>query len=119
MPLRSMAEIEAFARKESGVLPHRNLDEATTIEDDLGITGDDAAEFMEKFFEAFGVDASGFDFGRYFHDEGLNPFLVLLMPFRRYRDRQKKIPITLAMLAKAVECQRWDAASIESAGTKA
>lgn len=119
MSVRLMAEIEAFARKESGVLPHRNLHGATTIEDDLGITGDDAAEFMEKFFDVFGVDASGFDFGRYFHDEGFNPFLVLLMPFRRYRDRQKKIPITLAMLAKAVECRRWDAASIESGGTKA
>lgn len=38
------------------------------------------------------------------------------MPFRRYRDRQKKVPLTLGMLAKSVELKRWDAASIESAG---
>lgn len=58
-----IAAVEAFARKESGVLPGRNLHSETTIEDDLSITGDDAVEFMETFFAEFGVDSSGFDFG--------------------------------------------------------
>ncbi|GKT00877.1 DUF1493 family protein [Acidovorax sp. SUPP3434] len=113
-----IAAVEAFARKESGVLPSRNLHSETTIEDDLSITGDDAVEFMETFFAEFGVDSSGFDFGRYFHNEGFNPLQLFWMPLRRYRDRQRKVPITLGMLAKSVELKRWDAARIESAGPR-
>ncbi len=73
---------------------------------------------METFFADFGVDSSGFDFGRYFHNEGFNPLQLFLMPFRRYRDRQKKVPLTLGMLTKSVELKCWDAASIESAGPR-
>lgn len=118
MVINPVAAVEAFARKESGVLPGRNLHSETTIEDDLSITGDDAVEFMETFFAEFGVDSSGFDFGRYFHNEGFNPLQLFWMPLRRYRDRQRKVPITLGMLAKSVELKRWDAARIESAGPR-
>ncbi|MDX2284080.1 MAG: DUF1493 family protein [Bacteroidia bacterium] len=41
----------------------------TWIEADLGITGDDAAELMQRFAAAYHVDLSGFRFDRHFHPE--------------------------------------------------
>lgn len=110
-------EIEDFARKESGIFPSKTINQLTTIEDDLQITGDDAVDFMEKFFEKFEVDYATFDFHRYFNGEGLNPFKMLLLPFPGFRAKLRKeamkVPLTLEMLARAVELKRWDAAKIE------
>lgn len=112
-----IAELEDFARRESGVFPSKILNQLTTIEDDLQITGDDAVDFMEKFFDKFEVDYEAFDFQRYFNGEGLNPFKMLLLPFPGFRAKLKKevikVPLTLGMLAKAVELKRWDAKKIE------
>ncbi|WCM89052.1 DUF1493 family protein [Acidovorax sp. NCPPB 3576] len=112
-----VAELEDFARRESGVFPSKILNQLTTIEDDLQITGDDAVDFMEKFFDKFEVDYEAFDFQRYFNGEGLNPFKMLLLPFPGFRAKLKKevikVPLTLGMLAKAVELKRWDAKKIE------
>lgn len=108
-----IAEIEDFARKESGIFPRKKINQSTTIEDDLDITGDDAIDFMGKFFDKFEVDYQGFFFDRYFTEEGLNPFKIFLLPFPSFRKKMKKVPITLGMLAKAVELKRWDAEKIE------
>lgn len=85
-----VAELEDFARRESGVFPSKILNQLTTIEDDLQITGDDAVDFMEKFFDKFEVDYEAFDFQRYFNGEGLNPFKMLLLPFPGFRAKLKK-----------------------------
>ncbi|AVS76988.1 hypothetical protein C8244_03430 [Paracidovorax avenae] len=112
-----IAEIEDFARKESGVSPKKVLNQQTTIEDDLDVTGDDAVEFMGNFFDKFGVDYQEFVFDRYFTEEGLNPFKILLLPFPSFRKKMRKVPITLEMLAKAVQLKRWDAEKIEGQRT--
>ncbi|QNF31853.1 DUF1493 family protein [Adhaeribacter swui] len=50
----------------------------SSIENDLGITGDDAVELLEKFAQKFKVDLDGFDFSKYFSPEGVyvNPLLI-------------------------------------------
>ncbi len=76
-----------------------------TIEDDLGITGDDAYEMIEKFAQAFHVDMSKLQFTEYFQTEKeldifpplfvilllkllLFPFSVLILPFSRSASRE-------------------------------
>lgn len=41
-----------------------------SLSNDLGIYGDDAAEFIVSFSEKFNVDISEFNFDRYFEGEG-------------------------------------------------
>lgn len=43
------------------------------IENDLGITGDDADELIELFIKQFNVKSEGFDSGKYFDEEGFDP----------------------------------------------
>jgi len=66
----------------------------TRIEDDLGITGDDADELIQKFEKHFHVDMATLNFSDYFYSEGmyflptaillkliLLPFSILVLPF--------------------------------------
>ena len=48
----------------------------TTLEKDLGITGDDADEFMDAFFKEFNIHFEDFDTGKYFHSEGFDIFFL-------------------------------------------
>jgi len=59
----------------------KNTTSKTQIESGLGITGDDAAELIQKFEQHFHVDMSGLNFATYFYDEavGLNPFPALFL----------------------------------------
>ena len=56
-----------------------DFDMKSSIEDELGITGDDAIEFMEKFAAKYKVDLSDFEVSKYFSPEGFsgNPFIAL------------------------------------------
>lgn len=64
----------------------------THIEDDLGITGDDAAELMQKFSKKFNVDLTGFDFMKSFDPEGVDLSFLLLIP-----------PLLIALLVALVK----------------
>lgn len=46
----------------------------TSIENDLGITGDDAIDFIEEFSEEFNVDIQLFEYEKYFKPEGNSIF---------------------------------------------
>ena len=61
----------------------------------------DAEELMVRFFDRFGVDREGFVFQSYFPVER---FGWLRNPFRR---PQPGRPLTVALLARAVEMGRW------------
>lgn len=71
---------------------------------ELGIDGDDAFEFMERFASKFDVEAGNYRW--YFHhgEEGQNiGGLLFAPPYRRVDD----IPISLNTLTEAVETKRW------------
>lgn len=42
----------------------------TTLEKDLGMSGDDALEFIAEVGLRFNVDVSAFQFSKYFYSEG-------------------------------------------------
>ncbi|AXK66539.1 MULTISPECIES: DUF1493 family protein [unclassified Burkholderia] len=103
-------EIEAFVRSEVGLGRSKPLAAGTRLWDDLGQTGDEANDFMERFFERFAVDTGDFDFHRYFLMEGEG---LLYSLFRRWVLRKphdfKRESITLAMLHRAAVEGKWDA----------
>lgn len=67
----------------------------TDIEMDIGITGDDAADYIVEFGKRFNVDVSDFDFDEHFDPEGTIFF------FREMRNKNKK-PITIEVLINSI-----------------
>ncbi|MFP6560283.1 DUF1493 family protein [Paraburkholderia sp. B3] len=110
-------QLELFAREELGrplFGGKLNLLPASRLEDDLGLTGLDAVEFIDKWAETFKVQVQDFPYRRYFRPEGqelVSGFLGLFS--KRYR-RETTVPLTLGMLAEAMKRGRWDTAEIEA-----
>lgn len=112
-PQEVSAELEAFIRKEVGLSPKKALNPSDTLEDDPGITGDDADEFMGAFSKRFNVKPGDFDFLRYFEMEGFSiwPFSVFTNWLHRRRGIKKhdqREPLTVAMLQQAIDSGVWD-----------
>jgi hypothetical protein len=109
--------LEAFAREELGrplFGGQLNLQPTSLLEADLGLTGLDAVEFIDKWAETFNVRAQGFPYSRYFGPEGqqlMSWFLGLFS--KRFRPPQL-VPLTLGMLAEAMRRGCWDTEQIEA-----
>lgn len=83
-------ELIVFIKEES--LPESLLvTEDLSIEDDLGISGDDAYDFIMTFSKKFQVDLSTFDYSLYFPPE---------LP--RFRSVSHKKLLTVGMLNRAI-----------------
>ncbi len=83
----------------------KKISEATSINHDLPIDGDDAYELLKSVKNEFGTDFDRLDFHRYFHDEGEVfpfPFLWNWLPFIR-----KKKNLTVRHLFDAVKKGAW------------
>lgn len=83
----------------------KRLNENTSVEDDMGISGMDAVDFITDYAKEFNVDITEFDYTKYFYAEGgvdlINPILNL---FKKQEDRINIRPETLTLkhLAEAV-----------------
>lgn len=113
--------LEAFTREELGrpLFGGRlNIQPSSRLEHDLGLTGLDAVEFIDKWAKTFNVDAVGFPYRRYFSPEGqelLSSFLGLFS--KRFRP-PPLVPLTMAMLEEAIRRGRWDTAAIEARASR-
>ncbi|QCP51424.1 DUF1493 family protein [Trinickia violacea] len=108
--------IEAFAREEIGQPLFRRLTftPETRLDEDAGLAGVDAIEFIDKWALTFDVAAQGFPYDRYFSGDGFDLAALLLCFFpKRFRD-PPLVPITLGMLAEATRRGRWDTQEIEA-----
>ena len=75
----------------------------TLIEDDLGITGDDAYELIIELSKMYHIDMKDFEFSKYFNDEP------------SFSDTSKKvIPFTVGHLEKAIIAGRLNEEVINS-----
>jgi hypothetical protein len=72
--------------------------------DCLGIEGDDAFDFIDRFAAGFGVDVN--DYRWYFHhgEEGWNLGGLF---FRPPNGRVDRMPITPVILTEAIRSKRW------------
>lgn len=108
MPDNVTPDLILFIRQETGLPENRQIFRTDRVEDDLDLTGDEAFEFMEKFFEHFGIARGDYEFQRYFNEEGFNLFVILAMPFsKKIRKKYDREPLTVGMLDQAVEAGVW------------
>lgn len=110
--------LEAFTREELGrplFGGKLNLRPESRLEQDLGVTGLDAVEFIDRWAEAFGVDAQAFPYRRYFGPEGQELLSSLIGLFVKRLRRPARRPLTLGMLAEATRRGKWDTDAIEAA----
>ncbi|MBN3805622.1 DUF1493 family protein [Paraburkholderia sp. Ac-20336] len=112
-PQEVSAELEAFIRKEIGLSPKKQLNPSDTLEHDLGVTGDDADDFMDAFSKHFNVKPGDFEFLRYFEMEGFSvwPFSIFTNWLHRrwgIKKYDQTEPLTVAMLQQAIALGVWD-----------
>lgn len=106
-------ELQDFIRKQIGLSSKRKLNASESLEDDFGVTGDDADEFMGAFARRFNVESGDFEFLRYFEMEGLGiwPFSILTNWLHRrqgIKKYEKTEPVTVGMLQRAIDLGIWD-----------
>ena len=87
------------------------LTRQTDLVADLGLIGDDALEFMEKYATAFSVESGDYDYLSYFCPEQL-----WVLP--KFRKTKKKYIITLGMLELAAKTGVWNKEFLEIARSK-
>jgi Protein of unknown function (DUF1493) len=93
--LRQVAKKREFTRRTDLVL-------------DLGLVGDDAIEFMDKYASEFDVKQGDYETSAYFDAEGL----WLLPTFKKQKEKKK---ITLGMLYLAAKSGKWDSEKLNQA----
>lgn len=101
-----LAMVSAFIRV------RRKLTLEDTLFYDLGIDGDDAADFFEEFGKAFQVDLTDFKIEKYFGPEASDPFSSIATWVRGWRTGDHHsaagvVPITLRDLVEAARAGRW------------
>ncbi len=90
--------------------PKSRLSAETSINQDLGMDGDDGDEFMQAFSRRFAVDLGTFPYDNYFGVEAAaTPISITVTLFRRLTTGKwsKHSPLTLRQLAEAVENGSW------------
>lgn len=88
-------------------LNNNTVDENTSINNDLELTGDDAYFSMLHFSKKFEINLSEIDFNRYFLPE-LLPFKYFYYSiFKSSKLKGKKPPITLKHLTEVIERGKW------------
>jgi acyl carrier protein len=90
--------------------PKNRLSAETSVNDDLGMDGDDGVEFMQTFGERFSVDLSAFPHDKYFGPEAsATPLPMIEGVVRRVTTGRWSdlAPLTLRDLTEAVEQRGW------------
>ena len=104
--MESLAESVVGFVAESLAVPAERLNAGTRLEEDLGVTGADAADFLKAFSERFGVDMVGLDFHRHFGPEAACNPLSWLIPLDSHQ-RYGLCPVTIDHLVRVAETKRW------------
>ena len=86
----------------------KKITRETEVENDLGIYGDDADEFLIDFGKEFSVDVSQFPIGEYFSDEGDFILPAIIRSFTNTKKRGRK-SFTVGHLEKAIFSGKLDA----------
>ncbi|CAD6559694.1 DUF1493 family protein [Paraburkholderia metrosideri] len=110
--------LEAFTREELGRPIFGGpikLTPVSRLEKDLGVTGLDGIEFIDKWSDQFNVQINDFPYRRYFSAEGQLLFSSLIGLFSKRRRKPELMPLTLGMLADAMRLGKWDTEQLESA----
>lgn len=116
-PQEVSADLAAFIRKEAGISEKSAIRPSSVIEEDFGITGDDADNFMGAFSRRFNVQPGDFDFNRYFEMEGFSGPLFFITNWLHKRwgikKYEKRELLTVSMLQHAIDLGVWDSQQLK------
>ena len=105
-------KIKKFTTKQAGVM-EKEVTEDAGLENDLGVSGDDAVEFIMAFAKEFNVDVSKFMAADYFSPEG-DSILPAIIRFFTGKKHPKQKELRIKHLEKAVIAGRLDEEVINS-----
>lgn len=109
---------EAWVRQRHGTSDNMRLARTTTLTGDMHLTGDEAVDFIDRYFAAFSIDPGDYRFDRYFLGEGFNLIEVIHMVLsKKKRAKYERTPLTLGMLYQAALDGKWNCARLEALGT--
>jgi acyl carrier protein len=108
----TFSKLKAFVIKESAV-DDEEITRDTKIEDDLGLTGDDAIDFMIAYGKTFNVDVTKFMAADYFNGEGDIILPALIGAVTGKKVNQNKI-LTVGHLEKGILAGRLDEEVVNS-----
>lgn len=74
---------------------------------DEPVLPEDASEFFEEYFETLNIDSSGFDFRKYFPNEGIRFLPNSILPDYLKTDHHQPKPLTIRMLIDSADAGRW------------
>ncbi len=104
--------LKKFITTKLGVEDNEVVSEAR-LEEDLGMYGDDAMEFIAKFSKEFNVEVSDFKAADYFSPEG-DIFLPMLVRALTGKKKKKHKELLVHHLEKAIIAGRLDEDVINS-----
>ena len=117
-PSAVSADLATFLRDHIGLFSKREIKPSNEIENDYGVTGDDADDFMVAFCERFNVDAGDYLFQRYFEMEGFSGPLFFITNWWLKKQGMLQVPkevLTVSMLQRAIELGVWDTEKLRQA----
>ena len=89
------------------------ITEDTKIEDDLGVSGDDAVDFIIAYGKFFNVDVSNFKVADYFSPE-IDAIMLALIRIFTCRPKPSRKILTVGHLEKGIIAGRLDEEVINS-----
>lgn len=105
-------KLKAFVIKQAAVEDEEVTREAK-IQDELGIYGDDALDFLISYGNLFNVDITKFMAADYFSAEG-DPVLPAIIRFLTNRKKRQRKVLTVGHLEKGIIAGRLDEEVINS-----
>ena len=112
MSMEIFNRLKYFTIKQAGVTEEEVTEDAL-LENDLGISGDDAVEFIVAFSKEFNVDVSKFMAAEYFSPEG-DAILPAIIKLFTGKKKVKQKELTIKHLEKAVMAGKLDEEIINS-----
>ena len=105
-------KLKEFTVEQAG-LEEKEITENASLENDLGIYGDDAIEYLVAFGKKFNVDISKFMAADYVSAEGIDIIGPVVRLFTGKKEKTRK-DLTIRHLEKAVLAGRLDEEVINS-----
>lgn len=104
--------LKSFVVDQAGVEDDEVIPEAK-LEDDLGVTGDDAVDLLLAYSKTFNVDVTKFMAADYFDGEG-DPILPAIIRLFTGKKKGKNKVLTVAHLEKGILAGKLDETVINS-----
>ncbi|PWC09533.1 DUF1493 family protein [Brenneria corticis] len=82
-------------------------DEASLSTGKKCVLPEDATDFLQEYAEKLHVDMTGFNFRRYFPNEGIRFLPNAILPRYLQTDHHAPEPMTIQMLIASAEAGRW------------